>query len=139
MRDELERVGAIAEEPDGRLRLLVRAYVAGNDSDEILHILGTDASELIATIDHNLTHPPSRARFQRKVSYDNLPPSFLPRLQALVRERGQLLLEDLDRVMAAYDRDARPDTPADEAGRSIASIGIYYFESDYDDVVTEPR
>ena len=124
--DELLRVGAVTREQDGRLRLRVRAYVPLTDEIQKLGILGRDVQELIATIDHNMTCAPPAARLQRKVSYDNLPIEALPLLRRLAHESGQALLEDLDRWMAAHDRDANP--AAAGSGRARASIGIYYYE-----------
>lgn len=125
--DELVRVGAV-EVTDGGVRLLQAAYVpAGGPSDK-LHILGADVADLIATIDHNLTATPETTRFQRKVSYDNLPAEVLPKLRKLSARESQSLLERLDRWLADHDRDT---TPAVEGtGRKRAGLAIYYFEDD---------
>jgi hypothetical protein len=40
------------------------------DTEQRLYILGTDARDLIATIDHNLNRGDAPPRFQRKVVYD---------------------------------------------------------------------
>src|SRR5688572_1418352 len=52
--DELARVGAIELRADGSVRLLTRAYIPGGDQAEKIAILGTDAADLIRTVDHNL-------------------------------------------------------------------------------------
>lgn len=124
--DELLRAGAVERIESGRLRLVTRAYVPRGDDDEKLGILGTDVADLIATIDHNITQPPERAFFQRKVAYDNLVAECLPELRERAGARGQGLLETLDAYMSAHDRDDNPSVAGH--GRHRAVLGIYYFE-----------
>jgi hypothetical protein len=66
-------VGAVTQLRDGRVKLIARAYVPAVASDESIAILGSDVSDLIVTIDHNLSSDSSAGMFQRRVAYDNLP------------------------------------------------------------------
>lgn len=100
--DELLSVGALVEEGD-LLRMSARGYVPGKDPVEILGILGTDTSELIETIDHNLCVSPDERRFQAKVQYDNVPREHLEEFLRYSGSRAQALLEDLDRWLAERD------------------------------------
>lgn len=127
--DELLRVGAVEQLADGRLRLLARSYVPAAGEVEKLGILGTDVADLIATIDWNLQRPPADAYFQRKVQYDNLPSEVMSQLHGEIRARAQALIEQLDRWMAAHDRDVNPTVQG--TGRKRAMLGIYYFEEDF--------
>ncbi len=127
--DELLRNGLVERLADGKVRLLTRAYVPRTDQTEKLSILGTDVSDLVRTIDHNLRAGESEALFQRKVVYDNLPEEVLPQLKALTRERAQALLEEMDRWLSQHDRDVNPS--AQGTGRKRGGIGIYYFEEDF--------
>jgi hypothetical protein len=126
MLDELERVGAVKSTRDGRLRLMTRAFIPRSDEDEGLGVLESDAADLIASIDHNLTSPPEDAFIQRRVAYDNLVEESLPALRKRAANRGQALLEDFDRRMALGDRDANPRVKG--SGRHRAVVGIYYYE-----------
>jgi hypothetical protein len=126
--DELVRVGSVKRLRDGRIRLLASAYVPESASPEALEILGSDVSDLIAAIDHNLTAPPRRGFFQRKTAYDNLPADVLAEIRAVVEREGQRALETLDAAMAKRDRDFNPAVQGD--GRKRAMVGIYYFEDD---------
>lgn len=149
--DELERVGAVRRQADGRLSLEVRGYLPRDGEAEKLQILGTDVAGLISTIRHNLdvgvradavsdaaadddseseAQERAGAFFQRKVFYDNLSVDCLPRLRSLSAEKAQALLELLDRWMAEHDMDGKPD-PDGRGGRR-AGIGIYYFEESDD-------
>jgi hypothetical protein len=126
--DELTRVGAVELTEDGRVRLLERSYIPRTGELDKIGILGTDVSELIATIDHNLRFGASDPFFQRKVSYDNLPAEAIPEVRKLTRARGQELLEFLDGEISRHDRDINPDVGG--TGRRYAGVGIFYFEDE---------
>ncbi|MBI5895121.1 MAG: hypothetical protein HZB24_03605 [Desulfobacterales bacterium] len=129
--DELKRTEAVAQSDDGRVELLVRAYLPAGDAQMKLHILGTDVAHLIATIGHNLHNDPSQAHLQRKVAYDNLPQEALAPFRRMATEKAQALLETLDRHLSQQDRDNRPDIGG--TGRFKAGVGIYYFEEPVND------
>lgn len=126
--DELLRVGTVQRIPGGKIRLLERSYIPKTGEIDKIGILGVDASDLIATIDHNIRRPDTPF-FQRKVCYDNLPLEALPELKRKAADRGQALLESMDRWMSARDRDVNPGVPG--TGRNRAGIGIYYFQENY--------
>ena len=124
MLDMLVDAGSVAR-LDGRVRLVRHAYIPGRDPLDKIRILGTDVSELIATIDHNLTAAPEDLLFQRKVAYDNIDPDTLASLRKLSFRKAQALLEQLNREYAKHELDEVDDT----GGRYI-SLGIYYHEHD---------
>jgi hypothetical protein len=124
--DELIRVGAVEALENNHYRLLARAYIPSLGEEEKIQILGVDVTELLTTIDHNLTCPPQDTFYQRKVSYDNLTADALPAIREEAAIAAQAILERLDTQMAAHDRDANPDVRG--SGRAKVSLGIYYFE-----------
>ena len=126
--DELIKVGVVEQGAEGKLKLLQRAYIPQHGTLEKLALLGRDVAGLISTMDENIHGVNEKPKFQRKVFYDNLPEEALPKLQTLLADRGQELLEFLDQWMASQDRDVNPDV--DGTGRTAAGIGIYYFEED---------
>ena len=128
------RVGAVAERSDGRLYLANRAYIPASDEGQKLDILGTDVSDLVSAIEHNLDPENETVFFQRKVSYDRLPLAYLPLLRERLAKRGQELLEELNADMAAHDLDTRSDdAKTDDEERARAMVGIYYYEETRDD------
>jgi len=129
--DELERVGAVRQLDDGRVELVARAYIPRTSESDKLHILGTDVSYLITTIDHNVRSDRAEPRFQRKVAYDNLPDQALPEFRKLSAQKAHALLEHLDEWLSRHDRDTQPAFAG--TGRNRAGIGIYYFEEPYED------
>lgn len=126
--DELLRVGAVERTQEGKIRLLVSAYIPMSSDAGKLHIFGSDVALLIGTIDHNMQETQHQPRFQRKVAYDNLPEEALPKLRELANEHGQALLQEIDRYLSQQDRDINPDIKG--TGHKHAGIGIYYFEED---------
>lgn len=124
--DEFQRVGVVKRLKDGRICLLARSYVPQRSSTDKLAILGTDVSDLIATIEHNLEHGATEPRFQRKVMYDNLPAEAAEQFQGLSAKRAQTLIEAMDHWLARRDRDVNPAVRG--KGRVRAGIGIYFFK-----------
>lgn len=127
--DELIRVGAVALTPDGRVELVERAYIPARGTEEKLAILGADAGELIAAITHNIDHPQEESFLQRKVWYDNVGAQALPELRKKVRDAGTGFVQEMNRVIAAYDRDRNPGAPGGARKRVV--VGVYYLEADY--------
>ena len=124
MLDMLVDAGSVAKQDD-RVRLIRHAYIPGSDSVDKIRILGSDVSELIATIDHNLTAADTDLLFQRKVAYDNISPDAVPKLKKLSFRKAQALLEQLNREYAKHEL----EEDGSVGGRYI-SLGIYYHEHD---------
>ncbi len=129
--DELMHIGAVKQQDDGGLELLVRAYVPMGDDAEKIGILGTDVSDLIGTIDHNLSSQPGETYFQRKVCYDNLPQEVMDDLRATIVAKAQATLESMNEDMAMHDRDR--NSKQQGSGRVRAGLGIFYFQDENKD------
>ena len=126
--DELLRVGVVEKLSDSTIQLKTRAYIPESGDTDKLNILGTDVSDLVSTVDHNLQHGAADPFFQRKVMYDNVPAEALGEFRRLSGTQAQALLERLDKWLSQHDRDTRPETTG--TGRMRTGIGIYYFEED---------
>ncbi|MDH5301535.1 MAG: DUF6502 family protein [Gammaproteobacteria bacterium] len=126
--DELNAKGVIQIDDDGLIHLLQRAYIPTTSEVDKLKILGVDVNGLISTIDRNIYQSEKEPFFQRKVYYDNLPEEALPLIKKLIASRSQALMEEVNRLMAEYDRDANPNSQG--TGRKAAGLGIFYFEDD---------
>lgn len=125
--DELLRVGVAEKVDDNSVRLKMRAYVPESGDADKLNILGTDVSDLVSTIDHNLQHGSADPFFQRKVMYDNVPLEALQEFRRLSGAQAQALLERLDKWLSQHDRDT---SGTRGTGQIRTGIGIYYFEED---------
>lgn len=127
MLDEMKRIQVARETPDGSVELLSQVYIPQGDEGEKAALLGMDVPLLITTIDHNLTtRDPLELRYQRKVSYDNLPQEALPEFRAFVRQDAQQLLLRFNDWLYRHDRDHTPGVQG--TGQIQAGVGIFYFE-----------
>jgi Family of unknown function (DUF6502) len=124
--DELLRVGAVRRSDGGRLELVARAYVPQRSPIDKIAILGADVADLIDTIDHNIEHGDTDARFQRKLMYHSVPVAVLPEFRKLSSAQAQALLEKFDKWLAARDLPNPPNEP--DAPRARVGLGIFYFE-----------
>ena len=111
---------------DGQVHLVRNAYVPGSDPEEITRILGKDTSQLINTIDHNLTADEASKWFQRKVSNTRVATDAVPEFKEFSRKRSQTLLEELDAWLSKNEADEDTDS-------RYVSMNIYYYEQDSDE------
>jgi len=113
------------EQRDDMVFLVRHAYVPSGDAIENIHILGSDVEELIATIDHNLTHTGEALRFQRKVSNHNLDIDTLKAFKQLSAREAQIFLERLDQWLNEHEL----DTNSKSSSKPVkVCLGIYYYE-----------
>jgi hypothetical protein len=124
--DELLRVGAIRRTAEGQLALAQRAYVPAGGQLEKLAMLGTDVTDLIETIDHNVEHGAQDPRFQRKVMYHDMSAAAIPAFRKVSATKAQALLEHLDVWLAK--RATRQDDDSPAAPRVRIGLGVFYFE-----------
>ena len=124
MLDMLVDAGSVVKKAD-TVRLVRHAYIPGGDSVEKIRILGNDVSELIITIDHNLTADDDDLLFQRKVAWDGISPDAVPKLKKMTFRKAQALLEQLNREYAKHEQDEEAGV-----GGKYISLGIYYHEHD---------
>lgn len=124
--DELLNAGAV-EVNNGYVRLLTRGYIVTEDEAAKLNILGTDVSQMIATIDHNIVSEPSDAFFQRKTYYDNIPEDSIEEARALLSKKGAEFVEEMDKALSRFDRDLNPSVKG--KGRKGIGIATFYVES----------
>lgn len=107
---------------DGQVRLLDHAYLPSDDPVEKLAILGNDTSQLIETIDYNLTATEDVLRFQRKASNPKVAASSVREIQQFLRRKGQAFLEEIDLYLSQHESDKGPTTEI--------SIGVYYHDTE---------
>ena len=100
------------------VELIKHAYVPGNDSAEVIGILGTDTSELINTIDYNLAAQEDNKRYQRKVSTAVLNKKVVEEFKNLSNKQSQALLEELDAWLV--ENEVEPD----DENACYVSLGI---------------
>ena len=121
MHKVLSAAGNVSFLEGRKLRLLSHAYLPSDDPVEKLLILGTDASELIDTIDYNLGAAEADLRFQRKASNPRVAPAAVPDIKQYLRRKGQAFLEEIDLYLSRHETD-------DESAMDL-SVSVFYHES----------
>lgn len=129
MQKVLTRSSNIKYTDDAKVRLLSHAYLPSDDPLEKIAILGTDTSQLVDTIDFNLTAAEEMLRFQRKASNPNVAIDSIPEIKQFLQRKGQAFLEEVDLYLSQHETDQ--DSSAE------LSVAVYYHESEGEDQDTE--
>lgn len=124
--DELIRVGAVELQENRQIRLAASGYVPAASNEELLRLSGEGVTDLLNTIDHNLSDNKTHTRLQLSVAYDDVPDTGVEMFRHLSQEKSLELLTYLDGFLATQDRSVNPSTQGE--GRYRTGIGIYYFE-----------
>jgi hypothetical protein len=125
MQKVLLKAGNIKFTDDGKVRLMSHAYLPSNDPVEKLTILGNDTSQLVETIDYNLTASEAALRFQRKASNARIARASIPQIKQFLKRKGQAFLEEIDLYLSQHETD-------DDSATEL-SVSVFYHESDSED------
>ncbi|WP_111642542.1 DUF6502 family protein [Marinimicrobium alkaliphilum] len=125
MLDELVRIG-VAERQGDKIKLATEGYIPFADTHEKIRIMGTAASDLINTLDHNLGETESEPFIQRTVAYDDIPLELLDEIRQRSRAEGEAFILQVNQWL--YKADRTTNDTVQGSGKARAGIGIYYFE-----------
>jgi hypothetical protein len=129
--DELIRVGAVRETDVGWYRVLRREYIPEALGQQNFDRTGLVIRNFVNTVDFNMMKPaPGKGRFERNVvADDGIRAVDLPKFDHYVRERCQVLLEEIDNWLTTLP------TPNQDAGDEVihTGIGVYHYLSDHGD------
>ena len=128
--DELLRVGTVERKAD-IVSLKQKGYVPHESTEAMLDILGDSCTDLLETIDHNISHDTSESRIQLNVVYDNLPEEALEEFRRLADKKSMELLKELDKYLSKNDRDMSRKVKGN--GKFRAGLGVYLIEQDLSD------
>ena len=122
--DEWQHLGVVELDGEGRVRLLVDAFVPSRGFDEKAHYFGRNLHDHLAAAAHNLAggRPPL---FERSVYYDGLSADSVAELRRLAERVGMKALQTVNRrAMELHERDAE----ADDARLRMA-FGAYFLRA----------
>lgn len=129
MRDELLRVGAIAEAEGGFLFPKRRSFVPATTEERLIQGLQYGLRPLAMTVAHNTTTgEPRNLRFQRIVWNYCLPKGKRVAVDELVTQRLEEFSQEIDDLLSEADKSGNP------AEQSVFGVGLYHFEDDPTDV-----
>jgi len=134
MKQELLHIGLISITQDNLVKLENSTYLSSGYEDAI-QILGTDTADLIDSIRHNTTSENELRRFQRKVSYVDIPHRFVEPFRKFSTTESQKLLKKLDHWLARRN----VKTSKAEPSSSRLGVGIYHIEEPNPDVRKDQR
>lgn len=129
MLEELLRVGAVQQTPEGDYEVLKRSYIPVQATEASIKRLGEVMHDLAATLEFNLD--PNRvgsAKFERRVFGDLDDLSKLAGFESELETNGQRFLEGVDNWLAARDITELEDE--DPKANYRIGVGIYYFEKE---------
>ena len=129
--DELVRVGAVLEIDGGWYRVLRRDYIPEAQGVHHFERVGGVISNFINTVDFNMTKSaPGKGRFERMVvADDGIRVEDLPKFDAMLRDRCQAMLEEIDNWLTKLPK---PDASrGDEVVKT--GLGIYHYMLDEKD------
>ncbi len=131
MLEELKRVGAARIVPEsGMIRVEKRTYIPEKMAPEQIEVFARGVRRYVETVDYNLGQPEAaERRFERWVFPDfGIREKDWPAFRALVTERLQNVIQDLDTKFAAFERPQPDATDEFKVG-----VGMYLYKDDSDD------
>lgn len=127
--DELIRVGAVEKIDKSNVKLTHRGYVPKDSDNDVIEVLTRHVSDHLNTAVHNLIEKES-PRFQREVTYVDMPQSIVDEFQILSHEKSSALLVELNQWLANKKQNIEPNS---SEATSRIGIGIYYIQDNETD------
>jgi hypothetical protein len=135
MKKDLERVGAIRVEPDGRLRPLTRYFMpVPLESTAVLR-----AGDVLLTVGNtvtlNLTRAPaSEGRFEGRATHARIPAAAAAEFRAFLEAEGMRFLEQADDWLARH----AAESAAASAHDVRLGVGVYQIQEHADTPASNP-
>ena len=127
MRTEMIRVGVVAQEDNGDLRVLSRVMRPDSDHQRLITILVHGAYALLSNISHNTDPNVSGPKWASRIAYTTaLDRSESGQLQRIAKDRITEFAESIDDVFMAYES-LHTGSGEAEKGAAVA-VGVFYFE-----------
>ena len=126
MLKELRAAGAVADAEGRRLRVLKRAYIPRELSDDLVRLWGSVLHDVGATFEHNLFRGETdQPRFERRAISLRVDPKSLPEFCEVLEREGQAFLERMDDWINAHE----VGSSIDDQGVGIRlGVGVYHIQ-----------
>lgn len=126
--DELMRIGLVGKPDKNSVKLLHHGYLPRESNTEMIDVFSTHAADLMTTAIYNMDEEGhDDPRFQRQVTYHDLPESVIKEFEEYSHEKSRALLLDFNKWLARKKKTIKPKT--DEATGRVG-VGIYFFKND---------
>lgn len=132
--DELLRVKAVRQLPDGRVKPLSRSYATVRWDPEGIASLGDQLAEHCETLLHNVKDP-AHPRFVGRVVNSRIDPRYVPVLLRDLRESAEVFLQTEDSTLNYVGHTINEERNAPSAAGSPTRLGVtvYIFEGQGDE------
>ena len=136
--DELLRVKAVRQVPDGRIKALSRSYATVRWDPEGIDAVGDQLAEHFETLLHNLKDP-GHPRFVGRVVNTRIDPRYVPVLLRDLRESAEVFLQTEDSTLNYVGHTMNEGRKAPSAGGPPTRLGVtlYIFEGQGEEDVGE--
>jgi hypothetical protein len=125
--DELVRVGAAVQLPNGLIRVLARSYLPSQTDPAALEFMSVAFTDLASTLARNLEYEERSKFFERRVwTPHGIAEKDVAAFEQMVNEQGQHFLETLDDWLTSRETEARKSH--DEVVR--VGVATYMFQRD---------
>jgi len=125
--DELVRVGAAVQLPNGLIRVLARSYLPSQTDPAALEFMSVAFTDLASTLARNLEYENRSKFFERRVwTPHGIAEKDVAAFEQIVNEQGQHFLETLDDWLTSRETEARKSH--DEVVR--VGVATYMFQRD---------
>ncbi|MFV2056792.1 MAG: DUF6502 family protein [Thiohalomonadales bacterium] len=125
--DELLRVGTVERSDKKSIKLKHYGYLPESNDNEMIDVISTHVSDLLDTCNFNLSRKKSElARFQRQVTYVDVPVSLALEFQAHNHERLLSLVIEMNQWLANKN-----DALEEESTEPVCRVGMgtYFFKN----------
>ena len=132
--DELLRVKAVRQLPDGRLKPLSRSYATVRWDPEGIASVGEQLAEHFETLLHNLKDP-AHPRFVGRVVNSRIDPRYMPVLLRDLRESAEVFLKTEDSTVnyVGHTLSDERDAASSDGPPTRLGVTVYIFEGPGDE------
>ncbi len=125
MLKELKHVGAVVEQQDGRIKVMMRTYMPAMMDPERMLSSGSVLEDMGYTVAYNLYRSEEDpGRFERRATNTRIPVAEKEKFRDFVELEGQAFLERIDAWLSEHELDDGDDSQTVRLG-----LGAYWIES----------
>jgi Family of unknown function (DUF6502) len=125
--DELISKGNVRKTETNEFELVQAGVLVGEDVSAELDIMAQAASDLLSTIEHNIRPNQTDRWMQAYTEQRDFPEAHLAQVRALVKKRGNELIDELDALLLKLSETKAPATASDAVIPRLG-LGLYFFQ-----------
>lgn len=119
----LERMGAITKNSNGRVELIRSRYIPQEDPTESFRILERDCEDLIQTVEQNVLQPEKPRQLHGRTEFDNISRAHLDEIRKWLRSEGTLFHQRVRQYLSQFDLDINPELKG--SGGAYVALGTF--------------